>query len=70
MTKHSLGCTVADTECGRMGKGRKAKIVGGQDAGKSEFPWMVSITRRGNHFCGGTLISRSHVMTAGHCLCT
>ncbi|XP_019759056.1 trypsin-1 [Dendroctonus ponderosae] len=60
----------ADINCGQRPNQRKAKIVGGQEAAKSEFPWLVSITRRGNHFCGGTLISKNYVMTAAHCLCT
>ncbi|KAL3284554.1 hypothetical protein HHI36_018711 [Cryptolaemus montrouzieri] len=49
---------------------KSGKIVGGKNAEKSEFPWLVSITRRGGHFCGGSLISNRFVLTAGHCLCT
>ncbi|XP_044759117.1 trypsin-1 isoform X1 [Coccinella septempunctata] len=60
----------ADIECGQHKTVRNAKIVGGEDAEKAEFPWLVSITRRGGHFCGGTLISNRFVLTAGHCLCT
>ena len=48
---------------------RGQRIVGGSDASQGEFPWMVSITRRGGHFCGGTLITKNHVLTAGHCIC-
>lgn len=61
---------VADIECGQRKPVRNGKIVGGADAEKAEFPWLVSITRRGGHFCGGTLISNRFVLTAGHCLCT
>ncbi|XP_030753933.1 trypsin-1-like [Sitophilus oryzae] len=60
----------ADVPCGQRTNDRKAKVVGGEAAAKAEFPWIVSITRRGNHFCGGTLINKKYVMTAGHCLCT
>lgn len=62
---------VADTSCGKHKTNQRlSRIVGGQDAEKGEFPWMVSLTRHGGHFCGGTIISNKFVMTAGHCLCT
>nr|XP_015833214.1 PREDICTED: trypsin-1 isoform X1 [Tribolium castaneum] len=61
---------VADVKCGRKSVRRDGKIVGGTNADKGEFPWLVSITRRGGHFCGGTLISNRFILTAGHCLCT
>ncbi|VEN63228.1 unnamed protein product [Callosobruchus maculatus] len=62
----------ADVKCGKRKElGRRiGKVVGGQTAEKGEFPWLVSITRRGGHFCGGTIINSRYVMTAGHCLCT
>ncbi|KAG5306131.1 FA9 factor, partial [Acromyrmex insinuator] len=49
---------------------REARIVGGQDATPREFPWMVSITRKGGHFCGGTILNDKFILTAGHCLCS
>ncbi|KAJ8943777.1 hypothetical protein NQ314_009656 [Rhamnusium bicolor] len=62
---------LADVKCGRHNTARRlGKIVGGQNAEKGEFPWLVSITRRGGHFCGGTVINNRFIMTAGHCLCT
>lgn len=30
---------------------------------------MVSLTRRGGHFCGATIIHEKWVLTAGHCVC-
>ncbi|KAF7992147.1 hypothetical protein HCN44_001472 [Aphidius gifuensis] len=62
---------VANVPCGQ-GKltRRMPKIVGGQDAIPSEFPWLVSITRKGGHFCGGTIINNKFILTAAHCLCS
>ncbi|KAB0792019.1 hypothetical protein PPYR_13980 [Photinus pyralis] len=60
----------ADVACGRRSERRTAKVVGGEDAAEGEFPWLVSLTRRGAHFCGGSLITDRHVLSAGHCLCS
>ncbi|CAG9864555.1 unnamed protein product [Phyllotreta striolata] len=46
------------------------RIIGGERAKRAEFPWMVSIMRRGNHFCGGSIISERFVLTAAHCFCS
>ncbi|XP_041988275.1 serine protease 33 isoform X2 [Aricia agestis] len=43
------------------------RIVGGDDAGFGTFPWQAYI-RIGSSRCGGSLISRRHVVTAGHCV--
>lgn len=50
------------------GAGRKTRIVGGTVANIAEFPWMVGMTKQGQFHCGGSLITRLHVLTAAHCL--
>ncbi|XP_055698272.1 uncharacterized protein LOC129798859 isoform X3 [Phlebotomus papatasi] len=48
------------------------RIVGGDDAGFGSFPWQAYIrigsSRSLLSRCGGSLISRRHVVTAGHCV--
>ncbi|KAM7140632.1 myeloblastin [Molossus nigricans] len=45
-----------------------SEIVGGRDAEPHSRPYMASLQITGNHFCGGTLIHPSFVLTAAHCL--
>ena len=45
------------------------RIVGGSEAGPYSLPWQVALVQQGSSrpFCGGTLISNRHVLTAAHC---
>ena len=44
------------------------KIVDGKTAGKHEFPSIVALLHDdGEQFCGGTLVHKKSVATAGHC---
>ncbi|KAJ1526967.1 hypothetical protein ONE63_008514 [Megalurothrips usitatus] len=64
-----LGPVNNDPRCGvspgRLGAQRR--IVGGDEAGFGSFPWQAYI-RIGSSRCGGSLVNRYHVVTAGHCV--
>merc|ERR1711931_368146 len=54
--------------CGIEGpRARIPYIVGGHEAVEGQFPWMAALFIDDAWFCGGTLISASHVLTAAHC---
>lgn len=44
-----------------------AGIVGGTTAAAGDFPFIVSLSSRNSHFCGGVLLNANTVITAAHC---
>jgi secreted trypsin-like serine protease len=46
------------------------KIVGGETVTKRSWGWLVSLTQYSNktHFCGGSILSSSWILTAAHCV--
>lgn len=45
------------------------RVVGGDVVTDHErFPWMVSLQSLQGHFCGGSLVNSSYVLTAAHCV--
>lgn len=51
----------------------KSKIIGGIDAEKNRYPWMVgvvtSLSKRNTYaFCGGSIINDRFILTAAHCV--
>ena len=44
------------------------RVVGGVNAEPGSWPWQASLKIDGALTCGGTLIAKKWVLTAGHCL--
>jgi len=42
------------------------RIVGGTEATRGEYPYIVQI-RRGSHYCGGFIANANFIVTAAHC---
>lgn len=43
------------------------KIVGGQQIPLSATPYQISLQYQGSHECGGSIISKTVILTAAHC---
>jgi len=62
---------LSEKNCGLM---HETRIVGGDEADPSDFLWMAAIIKSKpkdgdvRPFCGGSLITRRHILTAAHCL--
>lgn len=57
--------------CGRSDVAlTSSRIVGGEDAIENSWPMIISLRLNGSsdHSCGGTIVSKSYVLTAAHCL--
>ena len=45
------------------------RIVGGFGIDIEMAPYQISLQRRGQHFCGGSIINPTTIVTAAHCKC-
>jgi len=61
-----FGPVVNDPVCGRPPNANR-RVLDGEPAGFGSFPWQALI-RVGKGKCGGVLVNRRHVVTAGHCV--
>ncbi|XP_044019359.1 serine protease 27-like [Aphidius gifuensis] len=50
------------------GQDNAPRIVGGSDAQKGQYPFIVSIQKSLSHFCGGSIINSKWILTAAHCV--
>ncbi|XP_068145735.1 lectizyme [Drosophila tropicalis] len=46
----------------------EGRIINGQEAEPGAAPFIVSLqTTSGSHFCGGSIVDKSRILTAAHC---
>ncbi|XP_062702305.1 trypsin-1 isoform X1 [Aedes albopictus] len=62
--KPAENCTMC--QCGRTNTVKR--IVGGMETRVNQYPWMTILKYNNRFYCGGTLITDRHVMTAAHCV--
>lgn len=48
----------------------QGRIIGGQNAARGQFPYHVLLADRlsFHYFCGGSIITRRHILSAAHCI--
>ena len=67
MINSSSNSTVKnDPQCG-WNRERTSRIIGGHNTEFGEIPWQAFVKVEGLR-CGGALLSRTHVVTAAHCV--
>ena len=73
----SISKSEKSCNCGKFSKAKdrtlqNTRIYNGRDADHEDYPWQIFLkivpTKWGTpSWCGGSLISRKHILTAAHC---
>ena len=72
---HSIGEPSVEQICGKptyeqdiSNDVSAGRVVGGENCLKGACPWQaVLLDANAKHFCGGSVISDRHILTAAHC---
>lgn len=71
-SKYSCDKNIVPCGCGQTNVQINTRIVNGENAVPKSWPMMVSLqsynSNLPNHFCGGTIVSESYILTAAHCV--
>jgi hypothetical protein len=64
-----LAILAAMTAHGSRGQAQiTPQVVNGSEATPGEYPWQVQLNLGGGHWCGGSLLTSTWVLTAAHCV--
>ncbi|CAL4072555.1 unnamed protein product, partial [Meganyctiphanes norvegica] len=44
------------------------RVVGGFPSQAHSHPWLATLFNGAKQFCGGSLIDKTHILTAAHCI--